>query len=120
MKSFSDSHGHGEISALGRIEVDATEGRQKQQGSTVIGGCIVNLFPSLFGIQGHSRKPLRQAFAEVFLKESLSLDAIRIAAQDQGPVPQKRQDEVGHAVVVGEQISFRVAGLWEIDFVKVA
>src|SRR5260370_37563326 len=106
MESAGNRDDHRELRAFGRVEVeekvvgmlkigiaagpgivvDATEAGQKQKGSAVIGGCVVNFFPSFFGIERHGLKPLWYAFAQIFLKESLSLDYVRIAAQDQGSI----------------------------------
>src|SRR6266850_961689 len=140
MERSSDCDYNGEIGALGRIEVeeeivrmlkigkaagprivvDATEAGQKQQGSAILGGRVVNFFSALFGIEGHGCEPFRDALAQVFLKKSLALDSVRIAPQNQRPIAEKRQDEVGHAVVVGQQIPFRVARLRKVDFVQIA
>src|SRR6266571_1130270 len=140
MQSSSDRNDHGEIGTLGRVKVkeevvgvlkigiaagpgivvDATEAGQKQKGSAVIGGRVVYFFPSFFGVKRHSCEPLRYALAQIFLKESLSLDSIRIAAQDQRPIAEKRQNEVGDTIVVGEKVPFGVAGFGKIDFVQVA
>ena len=50
----------------------------------------------------------------------MALDAIGIAAQHQRAIPQKREDVVRDAVVVGEQVSLRVAGFGKINLVEVA
>src|SRR2546429_4326115 len=122
MESSSDRDYDGEIRALGRIEVeeevvrmlqigkatgpgivvDATEAGQKQQGSAIVGGRVVNFFSTLFGIEGHGCEPFRDPLAQVFLKERLALDSVRIATQNQSPVAEKGQDKIGHAVVVGQ------------------
>src|SRR5882762_5700477 len=116
MQSSSDRDDYGEIGALGRVEVeeevvrmlkigiaagprivvDATEAGQKQKGSAVAGGRVVYFFSAFFGIEGDGFKPVRYAFAQIFLKESLALDSVRIAAQNQGPIAEKGQDEVCH------------------------
>src|ERR1700674_2064170 len=140
MQSSSDRDDYGEIGALGRIEVekdivrmlkigiaagprvvvDAAEGGQKQKGSAVVGCRVVYFFSAFFGIEGHGCEPLRYPLAQGLLKESLALDSVWIAAQNQRPIAEKGQDEVGHAVVVSEEIPFRVAGLGKIHCVKVA
>src|SRR5207302_8152791 len=122
MKRSSDRDYDGESGALGRIEVEeevvrmlkigkatgpgivveATEAGQKEKGRAIVGGRIVYFFSALFGIEGHGCEPFRDALAQVFLKEGLALYAVRIAAQDEGPIAKKGQDEVGHAVVVGQ------------------
>ena len=80
----------------------------------------MNFFASSFGVNGYGLEPLGQSFADIFLKKGLALDSIGIAAQDQGASAEKRQDEVGCPIVVGEQIAFRITGLREINFVEVA
>src|SRR5712692_9307705 len=140
MQSSGNRDDHGEIGALGRVKVeeevvgmlkigiaagpgivvDATEAGQKQKGSAVIGGCVVNFFSSFFGIKRHGCEPLRYAFAQIFLKESLSLDSVRIAAQDQGSIAEKWQNEVRDTIVVCEHVPFGVAAFGQIDFVQVS
>src|SRR5437879_9135776 len=103
MERSGDCDHNGKIGALGRIEVeeevvrmlkignatgprivvDATEPGQKQQGSAIVGGRVVNFFSALFGIERHGCEPFRDALAQVFLKESLALDSVRIAPQNQ-------------------------------------
>src|SRR5580700_4238597 len=102
------------------IVVDATEAGQKEKGSAVVGGGIMDFLPFALGIHGDSFKPFRQAFAYVFLKESLAFDSVRIAAQNQRAVAEKRKDEVGDLVVVGQKVAFRVAGFWKVNLVQVA
>ena len=140
MKGSSDRDRHGEIGAFGRIKVeeevvgmlkigkatgprvvvDAAKAGQKEKGSAIVGGRVVNFFSALFGIEGHGCEPFRDALAQVFLKESLALDSVRIAPQNQRPIAEKGQNEVGHAVVVGQQIPFRVARLGKVDFIQIA
>src|SRR5712691_7890082 len=118
MQSSGNRDDHGEIGALGRVEVeetvvgmlkigiaagpgivvDATEAGQKQKGSAVIGGCVVNFFSSFFGIKRHGCEPLRYAFAQIFLKESLYFDSDRIAAQEKRPIAEKRKNEEGDKI----------------------
>ena len=74
----------------------------------------------MFGVYGNRLEPIRQTLAHVFLKKSLALDSVRIAAQHQCPFAEKGQDEIGHAVVVGQEFPFGVAGLWKINFVQIA
>src|SRR6266487_1227945 len=140
MQSSGNRDDHGEIRAFGRVEVeekvvgmlkigiaagpgivvDAAEAGQEQKGSAVIGSRVVNFFSPFFGIKRHGCEPLRYAFAQIFLKESLSLDSVRIAAQDQGSIAEKRQNEVGDTIVVGEKVPFGVAGFGKIDLVQIA
>src|SRR5580692_4726964 len=101
------------------IVIDATEAGQKEKGSAVVGSGIMDFLPFALGIHGDGFKPFRQAFAYVFLKESLAFDSVGIAAQNQRAVAEKRKDEVGDLVVVGQKVAFRVAGFWKIDFVQV-
>src|SRR5260370_41414760 len=103
-----------------RVVVDATQACQEKQGSTVVGRRVLNDLTAMFGTHRNGLEPLRQTFAQVLLKKSLALDSVGITSQDQGAIVKERQDEVGHAVVVGQQIPFGVAGLWEINFVQVA
>src|SRR5260370_24159848 len=129
MKRFGDSDDDGEFRAIGRVEVeeevigmieigevvgprvvvDAAEAGQKEKGSAVVGGSIVNWFPFFFGIDRHGCEPLRHAFSQIFLKKSLALDSVGITTQDQSPVAQKRQNEVSPPVVIGQKISFHAA-----------
>src|SRR5260370_14518932 len=131
MKCSSDGHNHREFRTIRgiqikkeivgmieivitigtRIVINAAEAGQKEKGSAVVGGSVVNWFTFFFRINRHGGEPLRQTFAHVLLKKSLALDSVRIAAQDQSPIAQKGQDEIRHAIVVGEQISFRYARL---------
>src|SRR5260370_39503025 len=140
MQSSGNRDDHGEIGALGRVKVeeevvgmlkigiaagpgivvDATEAGQKQKGSAVIGGCVVNFFSSFFGIKRHGCEPLRYAFAQIFLKESLCLDSVRIAAQDQGSIADKRQNEVRATIVGGGEVPLGVAGFGRVDVLQVA
>src|SRR5258708_37608078 len=105
MQSSGNRDDHGEIGALGRVKVeeevvgmlkigiaagpgivvDATEAGQKQKGSAVAGGRVMYFFSAVFGIEGGGFKPLRYAFAQIFLKESPALDSSRLSAQDSGP-----------------------------------
>ena len=84
------------------IVVDATEAGQKEKGGAIVRRGVVNLHAAMLGVHGNRLKPLRQTFPHVFLKKSLSLDSVRVAAQNQSPVAQKGQDEISHAVVVGQ------------------
>src|SRR5207245_11058967 len=63
---------------------------------------------------------LWRGLMKIFWEESPAVDAVRIAGEEQRRLAQKRQDQVGNEVVVGEQIPVRVAGLREIHFVQVA
>src|SRR5207302_9343747 len=96
------------------VVVDAAQARQEKQGSAVAGRRELNDFGAMFGIHGNRLEPLRQAFAHVLLKKSLALDSVGVASQNQSSIAQKGQDEIRHAVVVGQQIPFRVAGLRKI------
>ena len=102
------------------VVVDAAQARQEKQGSAVIGRRELNDFTAMFGIYWNRLEPIRQAFAHVLLKKSLSLDSVGVASQNQSPVAEKRQDEIRRAVVVGQQIPFGIAGLRKIHFVQVA
>src|SRR5882672_6684334 len=109
------------VEAIGpRIVVDATEASQKQQGSAVAGGGIVNYLTAMFGIHRNRLEPVRHPLAQIFLKKSLALDSIRIASQHQSPIAQKRQNEVSRAVVISQQVPLGVAGFGEIHFVQIA
>src|SRR6266481_7579010 len=102
-----------------RIVVDAAEASQKEKGSAVVGGRVLDGLPFFFRINRHGCEPLRHAFAQIFLKKSLSLDSVGIASQNQSPIAQKGQDEIRHAVVVGQKIPLGMTGLGKIDFVQV-
>src|SRR5258708_15973280 len=102
-----------------RVVVDAAQACQEKQRDTVVGRSVLNYLTAMFGIHRNRLEPLRQTFAQVLLKKSLSLDSVGVASQDQSPIAKKRQDEIGHAVVVGQQIPFGVARLGKIDFVQV-
>src|SRR6266550_2115899 len=115
MENSGDRDYNGEIGALRRIEieeeivrmlkigiaagprvvVDATEAGQKQQGGPIVGGRVVYFFSAFFGIDEHGCKPLWYPLAQVLLKESLALDSVWAAAQNQRPIAEKRQDELG-------------------------
>src|SRR5229473_7265461 len=98
------------VEAIGpRVVIDAAETGQKEQGSAVIGRRVVNHLTAMFGIQRNRLEPIRYSLAQVFLKKSLALYSVGIASQNQSPVAQKRQDEIRHAVVVGQEIPFRNA-----------
>src|SRR5260370_8686798 len=106
MKRFGDSDDDGEFRAIGRVEVeeevigmieignavgprvviDATEAGQKEKGSAVVGGSIVNWFPFFFGIDPHGWVPLGHAFSQVFLKKSLAVHSLWIPPPPQRPV----------------------------------
>src|SRR5437879_9824664 len=140
MENSSDRDYNGEIGALRRIEVeeeivrmlkigiaagprvvvDATEAGQKQQGGPIVGGGVVYFFSAFFGIEGHGCKPFWYPLAQVLLKESMALDSVWVGARNHRPSVENRHDDVGHAVVVGQEISFRVAGRGKIEFGKVA
>src|SRR6267143_5663335 len=118
MKRSSDSHDNGEFRAVRRIQVeeevvrmvkvgiavgprvviDAAEAGQEQQGSAVVGRRVVNYLTTMFGIHRNRLEPLRQTFAQIFLKKSLALDSVGIAAQYQSLIAQKGQNEIAHAV----------------------
>src|SRR5258708_30130741 len=103
-----------------RVVVDAAQACQEKQRDTVVGRRVLNYLTAMFGIHRNRLEPLRQTFAHVLLKKSLALDSVGITSQDEGPITTKRQDQVGHAVVVSEKIPFRGADLGKKDFVKVA
>src|SRR5262249_7122497 len=125
MQCSRNGNDHGKICAVGRIEVkeeiirvlkvveaacprvmvDATKARQEEQGSAVARRCIVNLLAAFLGIERNGLEPLRQAFAQVLLKERLPIDSIGVTPQNQCAVLEKRQDVVRHAVVVGEKVA---------------
>src|SRR5260221_1400368 len=129
LKRLSDGHDQGNLRAIGRVKVeeevigvieicnavgprvvvDATKPGQKEKGSAVIGRRVVNHLTAMFGIQRNRLEPIRYSLAQVFLKKSLALYSVGIASQNQSPVAQKRQDEIRHAVVVGQEIPFRNA-----------
>src|SRR5216684_4893150 len=69
-----------------RVVVDATQTRQEKQGTTVVGRRVLNYLTAMFGIHRNGLEPLRQTFAHVLLKKSLSLNSIGIASQNQSPV----------------------------------
>src|SRR5216684_3372764 len=116
MQRSGNGDDHGEIRALGRIEVeeeviwmieisnavgpwiviDAAEAGQKEKGSAVVGGSVADGLPFSFRINLHGCEPLRHAFPQIFLKESLALDSVRVTPQHQSSIAQKGQDEVGH------------------------
>src|SRR6266404_3572458 len=87
-----------------RIVVDAAEAGQKEKGSAVVGGRVLDGLPFFFRINRHGCEPLWHAFPQIFLKESLALDPVGIASQNQSPVAQKGQDEIRDVVVVGQKI----------------
>src|SRR5713101_3794076 len=109
MKCSSDSHDNREFRAVRgiqieeevvgvvkvgiavgpRIVIDAAEAGQEQQGSAVVGRRVVNYLTTMFGIHGNRFEPVWHALAQVFLKESLGFDSVRIAPQNQSPVAQK-------------------------------
>src|SRR6267378_1400906 len=140
MKRSSDSHDNGEFRAVRgiqveeevvrmvkvriavgpRVVIDAAEAGQEQQGGAVVGRRVVNYLTTMFGIHRNRFEPVGHALAQIFLKESLAFDSVRIAAQDQGPVAEKGQNELTYTVVVSQEIPLGVAGLGKIDFVQVA
>src|SRR5258707_4307882 len=83
VESFGDCYDHRNLSAVGGVEVEkeivrmfevreaagpgiviyATESGEKQKGSAVVRGCVVNFLPSLFGIERRSFKRLRDSLA---------------------------------------------------------
>src|SRR5260370_24038360 len=88
------------VEAIGpRIVIDATQACQEKQGSAVVGCRVLNHLTTMFGIQRNRLEPVRQSLAQIFLKKSLALDSVGVAAQNQSPVAQKGQNEVSHAVV---------------------
>src|SRR6267378_733224 len=103
-----------------RVVVDAAKAGPAQQGSTVVGRRVLNYLTTVFGIHRNRFEPVGHALAQVFLKESLAFDSVRIAAQNQSPVAEKGQNELTYTVVVSQEIPFGVAGLGKIDFVQVA
>src|SRR5580692_3613925 len=100
-----------------RIMVDATKASQKEKRSAIGGGRVMNYLTAMLGIHRNRLEPLRQTFAHVLLKKSLSPDSVGVTSQNQSPIAEKRQDEVGHAVVVSEHVPLGVAGFGKIDFV---
>src|SRR5437667_6073922 len=106
MKRFGNGHNHGKFRAVRWIQikkevvrmieivitigpwvvVDAAQARQEKQGSAVAGRRELNDFTAMFRIYRNCLEPVRQAFAYVLLKKSLSLDSVGVASQNQSPV----------------------------------
>src|SRR5215470_14697145 len=94
-----------------RIMVNATKARQKEQGSAVARRRVMNLFAAFLGFERYSLEPFGQAFAQILLKKSLSVDSVGIAPQNQCAVLEKRQNVIRHSIVVGQKVALRVPGL---------
>src|SRR4030095_17131972 len=108
------------VPAVPVIVIDAAETCEEQQGSPIVRSGVLNFLPFPFGFNRIGFEPFRKTFVQVFLKEGLALDAVRIAAQDQRPFSQKGQDAGCGTVVVSEESAIRRARFWKINFVEVA
>src|SRR5262249_51380089 len=64
-------------------------------------------------------EPFRKAFAHVLLEEGLALDAVWVTSENERAALEEGKDVVGDLVVVGEQVSFGVAGFREVDLVEI-
>ena len=141
VESFRDGDNHGEIGAVGRVEVekeivgmidvggaaapgiviDAAEAGEIQKRGAVAGYGVVNFFAVALGVDRNGVEPVGEAvdFTEVFLKEGLPFDAVGIPAENQGTILEEGENVIRHAVVVGKEVAFGVTGLGEVDFVEI-
>src|SRR5207245_6856950 len=99
--------------------VHSTEAGEEEEVSVIVSCGVVDFCAQSFRIDRNCFEPLRNTLAQIFLKEGLALDSVGIAAKDQRSIAEKRQNGLGHSIVIGEKISFRVSGLGKIDFVQV-
>ena len=81
--------------------VNAAEAGEKQERSEIARGGVVNFLAAFFGIDGNGFEPIGETFAQVFLKESLALDSVGVAAQHQRAIFEEGRNVVGDGVVVG-------------------
>src|SRR5260221_5146230 len=102
------------------VVIDATQARQEKQRRAIVGGRVLDYFTAMFGIHRNRLEPVRHSLAQIFLKESLALDSVWIAPQNQSSIVQKWQNENSHAVIISKQVPLGVAGFREIHLVQIA
>src|SRR5579863_2196401 len=100
--------------------IDAAQSGEIKQRGQVVSDYVLDIFPFPFRRDACRFDPLRQALRHVFLKKRLPLDSVRIAAQNQRTVLEKRQQIIRDPIVVGHQIAFGVAGFGKEDLVEMS
>ena len=85
------------------VVIDASQIHQVQQAGAVFRKDVMDRIDQ-FGAQ-----PRRETFRRVLLKEKRLLDSVRISLQGKRPVLQVRQNEIGHAIVIVEDIALGVS-----------
>ena len=82
------------------IVVDAAEASEIEQRRKIIGDYVLDVFALSFQRYRKRFNPLGHALRHIFLEKGLTLDSVRITAQDQGPILQKRKEIVRDVIVV--------------------
>src|SRR5260370_35781330 len=100
-----------------RIVIDAAEAGQKEEGSAVVGGRILDCFAFFFRINRHGCEPLRDAFTQILLIESLALDSVWIAPQHKSSIEKNGQNVVGVAVAIVKMIPLGWDRIWVLYLV---
>ena len=101
-----------------RVMVDATQIRQVQNRRQIVRHDVRHLPSALLRIHRRAWQPFRNRFRCFLLKKCFLSNAVGIPPQHQRPVLEKRQHQLAHAKIVGQQIPLSDSTLRKIHFVQ--